>query len=142
MRPDLLTGIEDAASNKHMSGAKAIYRGVSKRSCPSKSDSSYIINAHLGTDIIVISKAYWIQISGASILAVKDLSSPSCDVGRKSSIVYDDLDKVEEIGSLIRGHPVREMDNYVLDASKSTPSVRTAIILPPIIYGKGQGPGN
>lgn len=34
------------------------------------------------------------------------------------------------------------MDNYVLDASKNTPSVKTALVLPPIIYGKGEGPGN
>lgn len=34
------------------------------------------------------------------------------------------------------------MDNYLLDVSKTTPNVRTAIVLPPIIYGKGEGPGN
>lgn len=86
--------------------------------------------------------AYWIQITGASALAIKDLSSPSYDVGRESSAVHDDLDGVEAIRSLIRAHPSREMDNYVLDASKATPSIRTALILPPIIYGKGEGPGN
>lgn len=88
------------------------------------------------------SPAYWIQISGASALAIEDLSSPSYDVGRESSAVYDDLDGVGAIRSLIRAHPVREMDNYVLDASKTTASLKTALVFPPIIYGKGEGPGN
>ena len=34
------------------------------------------------------------------------------------------------------------MDNYVLQASKEAPSVKTALVFPPIIYGKGEGPGN
>lgn len=86
--------------------------------------------------------AYWVQISGASALAVKELSSPSYDVGLPSSVVYDDLEGIDEIRSLIRAHPVRAMDNYLLDVSKTTPNVKTAIVLPPIIYGKGEGPGN
>lgn len=75
-------------------------------------------------------------------MAIEDLSSPSYDIGRESSAVYDDLDGVDAIRSLIRSHPVREMDNYVLNASNATPSVKTALVLPPIIYGKGEGPGN
>jgi nucleoside-diphosphate-sugar epimerase len=81
-------------------------------------------------------------MSGASALAIKDLSSPSYDVGRPSSTVYDDLDGVGDIRTLIRDHPAREIDNYLLDVSKTTPNIRTAIVFPPIIYGKGEGPGN
>ena len=88
------------------------------------------------------STAYWVQISGASALAVKDLSSPSYDVGLPSSTIYDDLDGIADIRSLIRAHPVREMDNYILDVKKTSPFIKTAIILPPIIYGKGEGPVN
>ena len=126
-----------------MGGAKAIYRGLSKRTSPcmcipSRKPAIY----RSGANINVFVTAYWIQITGASALAVKDLSSPSYDVGRESSDVYDDLDGIDAIRSLIRAHPSREMDNYVLDTSKATPSVRTALVLPPIIYGKGEGPGN
>jgi nucleoside-diphosphate-sugar epimerase len=32
------------------------------------------------------------------------------------------------------------MDNYILDVQKTTPSVRTALVLAPMIYGKGEGP--
>lgn len=85
---------------------------------------------------------YWVQISGASVLGVKDLSSPSYDVGRPSSTVYDDLDGVDAIRTLIRDHPVRAIDNYLLDVSKTTPNIKTALVFSPIIYGKGEGPVN
>lgn len=81
-----------------------------------------------------------IQISGASLLPVKDLSSPSFKPGEPSSEVWDDLDGVSSILDLIRSHDSRVVDNYILKIAKETPSIKTALVLPPIIYGKGQGP--
>lgn len=81
-----------------------------------------------------------IQISGASLLPVKDLSSPSFKPGEPSDAVYDDLDDVSSILDLIRGHESRAVDNYILKIAQETPSIKTAIVFPPIIYGKGQGP--
>ncbi|KAF4120786.1 Nucleoside-diphosphate-sugar epimerase [Geosmithia morbida] len=83
---------------------------------------------------------YWVQISGASLLAARDLASPDYDVGLPSSKVYDDLEGRDEVRSLIRDHPSREIDNYLLDVGSQTPQVKTAIVFPPIIYGKGDGP--
>ena len=42
----------------------------------------------------------------------------------------------------MRDHPSRAMDNYVLDMAASTPTVHTALVLPGIIYGEGEGPVN
>jgi nucleoside-diphosphate-sugar epimerase len=81
-----------------------------------------------------------IQISGASLLPVKDLSSPSFKPGEPSNEVWDDLDGVSSILDLIRSHDSRVVDNYILKIAKETPSIKTALVLPPIIYGKGQGP--
>uniref|UniRef100_A0A0D2XBR5 NAD-dependent epimerase/dehydratase domain-containing protein n=1 Tax=Fusarium oxysporum (strain Fo5176) TaxID=660025 RepID=A0A0D2XBR5_FUSOF len=89
---------------------------------------------------ISILDRYLIQISGASLLPVKDLSSPSFKPGEPSSEVWDDLDGVSSILDLIRSHDSRVVDNYILKIAKETPSIKTALVLPPIIYGKGQGP--
>lgn len=81
-------------------------------------------------------------MSGASLLAVKDASSPTYEVGLPSSKIFDDVEDAEEIRTLIRDHPQREIDNYLLGVSKTTPQIHTALIFPPIIYGKAEGPVN
>ncbi|RGP76564.1 hypothetical protein FLONG3_5226 [Fusarium longipes] len=109
----------NVASNKHISSLQAIHRGLKKQ--PS---------------------AYLIQISGASLLPVKDLASPSFKPGEPSNIVWDDLDGVSSIQDLIRSHESRVVDNYILKIAQETPSIKVANVAPPIIYGKGQGPIN
>lgn len=47
-----------------------------------------------------------------------------------------------EIQSVIRKHPSRAVDNYILDTAASEPSIKTALVFPPIIYGVGEGPVN
>ncbi|KAM5358599.1 hypothetical protein ACJZ2D_015144 [Fusarium nematophilum] len=106
------------ASNRHLESVQAIHRGLQKRS-----------------------SAYWIQISGASALAAGELASGSFQPGEASDAVFDDLDGISSIRTLIKAHEkARAVDNYVLDAALQTPSIKTALVLPPIIYGKGQGP--
>ncbi|SPJ72120.1 related to nucleoside-diphosphate-sugar epimerase [Fusarium torulosum] len=107
----------NVASNKHISSLQAIHRGLQKRQ-----------------------SGYLIQISGASLLPVRDLASPSFKPGEPSDEVWDDLDGVSSIQDLIRTNDSRVVDNYILKAAKETPSIKTALVLPPIIYGKGQGP--
>lgn len=34
------------------------------------------------------------------------------------------------------------MDNYILDVAARNPSIKTALVWPPVIYGTGEGPGN
>ncbi|KAF4462619.1 nucleoside-diphosphate-sugar epimerase [Fusarium albosuccineum] len=107
------------ASNKHIDSVQAIHRGLQKRQSPS----------------------YWVQISGASGLAAGELASPSFKPGEPSNDVWDDLDGVSSIRDLLRAHEKsRVVDNYILNAAKQTPSIKTALVLPPIIYGKGEGP--
>ncbi|KAK7431306.1 hypothetical protein QQZ08_002077 [Neonectria magnoliae] len=99
---------------------QAIHRGLAKRASPS----------------------FWVQISGASALAAGELASPSFKPGSASSQVYDDVDDIASIRSLVRAHPSRVVDNYLLDVAKQNPSIKTALVLPPIIYGAGEGPVN
>lgn len=82
---------------------------------------------------------YWIQVSGASVLSVPEIQNRS--FGEPSSKVYDDLDNVKEVTDLISQYSsVRALDNYILGLPRSSSSLRTAIVFPPIIYGQGRGP--
>ncbi|KAK7417232.1 hypothetical protein QQX98_004666 [Neonectria punicea] len=115
-----LTVLVDLATNNHLGSFQAIHRGLAKRTSPS----------------------FWVQISGASALAAGELASPSFKPGSASSQVYDDVDGIASIRSLVRAHPSRVVDNYLLDVAKQNPSIKTALVLPPIIYGAGEGPVN
>ncbi|RYP71392.1 hypothetical protein DL769_004700 [Monosporascus sp. CRB-8-3] len=110
------------AANKHMKSVESIHRGLTKRKSPAP--------------------AYWIQISGASGLAAPELTSPSFAPGSASSVVYDDLTGIDDIRALVRAHPSRAVDNYLLDVAAQTPSIKTALVWPPVIYGAGEGPVN
>ncbi|RYP44542.1 hypothetical protein DL768_008991 [Monosporascus sp. mg162] len=85
---------------------------------------------------------YWIQISGASGLAAPELASPSFAPGSASSVVYDDLTGIEDIRALVRAYLSRAVNNYLLDVAAQTPSIKTALVWPPVIYGAGEGPVN
>lgn len=54
----------------------------------------------------------------------------------------DDLEGIDDLMKLIKSFPQRAVDNYVIDVAQSTPHVKTAIVLGPIIYGEGRGPVN
>lgn len=60
--------------------------------------------------------------------------------GEESSKVYDDWEGVAEVTSLPDAAPHRLNDKLILGADG--PSLRTAIVCPPTIYGLGRGPGN
>ncbi|KAF4974551.1 hypothetical protein FZEAL_8575 [Fusarium zealandicum] len=103
-------------------------------------DDSDLIEQEASQASIVLT--YWVQVSGASLLAVKELASDSFKPGQASSEVFDDLDDASAIHSLIRENPSRAIDNYILDVANKSPSIKTALFFPPIIYGLGEGPGN
>lgn len=84
--------------------------------------------------------AHWIQISGASALAAAELADKNRIPGSPSSIVFDDLDGVTAIHDVIKKHPNRAVDNYVLAVAENSHHIHTALVIPPIIYGKGEGP--
>ncbi|KAH8680639.1 hypothetical protein BX600DRAFT_444838 [Xylariales sp. PMI_506] len=106
----------------HLASVQSIHRGLAKK------ESS--------------GPVYWIQVSGASALAAAELASPTFVPGQGSDVVYDDIADEEELVKLIKAHPSRAVDNYILNVSSESPKVKTALVFPPIIYGRGEGPGN
>ncbi|KAK2590269.1 hypothetical protein QQS21_012050 [Conoideocrella luteorostrata] len=110
------------AATGHLGSVKAIHKGLASRRAAAP--------------------AYWIQVSGASALAAGELASSSFIPGSASSTVFDDFDGVGDIQTLIRKHPSRAVDNYILDTASKEANIRTALVFPPIIYGEGEGPVN
>ncbi|KAF7549351.1 hypothetical protein G7Z17_g6437 [Cylindrodendrum hubeiense] len=85
---------------------------------------------------------YWIQISGASALAAAELADQTRSPGTGTDIVWNDLDGIDAIRSIIKDHPSRAVDNYMLSVADETSHIKSAIVMPPIIYGRGRGPIN
>ncbi|ORY65127.1 uncharacterized protein BCR38DRAFT_391229 [Pseudomassariella vexata] len=112
------------AAAGHLKGVEAIHKGLLKRSS--------------------VKPAYWIQISGASALAAAELASPSFTPGSPSDAIFDDVSDITKLRDLIRAHPGRAVDNYMLNvaAGADNSKIKTAVVYPPIIYGLGQGPVN
>ncbi|KAJ5660468.1 hypothetical protein N7507_006919 [Penicillium longicatenatum] len=82
---------------------------------------------------------YWLHTGGTGILTFED--SDSGIYGNKSEKVYDDWDKVEELLTLPDHAFHRNVDQLVLEAgSKHADVLKTALICPPTIYGRGRGP--
>ncbi|KAJ5281636.1 hypothetical protein N7478_007008 [Penicillium angulare] len=107
--------VVNAASNKHIPSIEAIVRGLGSRPKP----------GHL------------IQVSGASILSIPDIVNKKFGEGPGKS--YDDLNDADEIREIIKQNAAtRVVDNHVINVS----GVKTALVFPPIIYGKGNGPVN
>ncbi|KIX04973.1 uncharacterized protein Z518_05845 [Rhinocladiella mackenziei CBS 650.93] len=80
---------------------------------------------------------YWIQISGATVVAAAEIKAGR--FGEASDKSYDDLRDEKEVGSLISANPARVVDNL---ASQEPTTVRTALVVGPLIYGEGSGPVN
>ncbi|CAG8896905.1 unnamed protein product [Penicillium egyptiacum] len=103
-----------AASNKHLASVKAIANGLAGRQ-----------------------NAYYIQVTGASVLAGPEVDNNS--YGEPSDQIIDDLDNAADLRDIIRAYKDRRVvDNYILDLGSGGP--KTAIIFPPIIFGIGKGP--
>lgn len=81
--------------------------------------------------------AHWIQISGASVLSVADIERNR--YGEPAEKSYDDLKDANDLRDIIhKNSTARAVDEYLLGVT----GTKTAIIFPPIIYGKGNGPVN
>lgn len=104
-----------------MPAAEAIIRGLARREAQTP--------------------AFLIHTSGTMILAWETIKEETW--GETRSKVYNDWDGVSELTSLPDGADHRHVDKVVLDASQSYPGkIKTAIVCPPTIYGKGRGPDN
>ena len=60
--------------------------------------------------------------------------------GEPPSTMWNDLNGISSILSTIQAHPSREMDNYILSLDSTI--IRTGLVVGPLIYGHGEGPGN
>lgn len=81
---------------------------------------------------------FYIHTSGNSLLMVADMDRQI--MGEASSKIYDDWEGIGEVTSLPDHAPHRITDKIVIEAD--SPQVKTAIVCPPTIYGRGRGPGN
>ncbi|KAF5559831.1 nucleoside-diphosphate-sugar epimerase [Fusarium napiforme] len=111
------------AATGHLKSVQTIYETLSKRPESAK-------------------PPYYIQISGASALAAGELADKSRVFGTGSDVIYNDLTGIDSIKSLIKQYPSRAVDNYIFAVSEQSSNVKTALVVPPIIYGQGRGPGN
>ncbi|XPS81320.1 hypothetical protein M3J07_013284 [Ascochyta lentis] len=108
------------AATGHAESAKAIAEGLQARQNETRRPS------------------YWIQISGATVYPVDEIVSGR--YGYATDDIYDDLKDQERILSIIQKNPKRVVENLVLSQTPS--SVKTALIVGPLIYGVGRGPVN
>ncbi|KAE8146809.1 hypothetical protein BDV25DRAFT_143342 [Aspergillus avenaceus] len=105
-----------AAASNHIESAEAVFRGLSD---PTREKTGY-----------------WIQVSGATLLSAPEIEKGV--FGEPSEKIYGDIDNEEDIKSIIRQYSAkRVVDSFILN-SPSSP--KTAVVVPPIIYGQGQGP--
>ncbi|PLB52556.1 NAD(P)-binding protein [Aspergillus steynii IBT 23096] len=110
------TVFHSAASDDHVPSAQAILQGLGRRAANGP--------------------AYYIHTSGGFALAAATLATGK--YGERFDKIYDDWDHVDELTSLPDHAPHRKVDKVVLAADPS--KVRTAIVAPAVIYGKGRGP--
>ncbi|KAF7872765.1 uncharacterized protein EAF02_008836 [Botrytis sinoallii] len=112
--------LHTADSSDHEIAAKAIATGLAKGHSPSN-------------------PGYWLHLSGTGILCWKDMETQTYGEA-PSQPPYDDLSGVSQLTSLPDSAFHRAIDKLVLSAG--SPSLKTAIVCPPTIYGHGRGPGN
>ncbi|KKY27172.1 putative nad dependent epimerase dehydratase family protein [Diplodia seriata] len=115
------------AATSHLPSVKAIHEGLKKHRDASK-------------------PAYWLQISGATLLACGEIASKTFGEPPSSSSAptYTALDS-NAIWAQAKQYPSRTVDNYIREIAESSSSsaiIQTALLVGPIIFGAGRGPGN
>ncbi|EWY79801.1 hypothetical protein FOYG_17090 [Fusarium oxysporum NRRL 32931] len=108
--------IHTAFSDEHQPSAEAIAKALAQR----QSDRP----------------AYWLHTSGFLSLASESLTTKV--FGDRLDKVYDDWDGLNELTSHPDHVPHRHVEKVVLAAGSDV--VKTAIISPSVVYGKGRGP--
>ncbi|KAI1089873.1 NAD(P)-binding protein [Rostrohypoxylon terebratum] len=83
---------------------------------------------------------YWIHLCGTGILTWYDADNKRYGQAPLPEQKYHDIDDIDRILSLPDTAIHRDVDKIVLGAN--SPSVKTLIVGPPTIYGKGRGPLN
>ena len=62
--------------------------------------------------------------------------------GNSSPLQYDDVNDQKKLRQIIRKHKNQLVDNQVLDVAERSSSVKSALVIPSLIYGRGRGPIN
>lgn len=116
----LTPNVADLAHAAHQESVKAIIKGLSAHD-PSR-------------------PGFFIHTSGTGVLLGDDIKANTFGIARDR--VYNDLADVAEVTSLPE-NPLRAVDKLVLTAgTEQCDLIKTAIVCPPTIYGKGRGPCN
>jgi len=109
------------ANADHPGAAEAIVKGLAAQSKPT----------------------FLIHTSGTGILLYDDFERLRSFGEKLGEKVFDDLEGVSEVTSLPDASAHREVDKIILEAGTTlADKVKTAIVCPPTIYGKGRGPDN
>ncbi|KAL0935104.1 nucleoside-diphosphate-sugar epimerase [Colletotrichum truncatum] len=112
--------LHTADSSDHEGSAKAISKGLVEGHSPSR-------------------PGYWLHVGGTGILTYFD--SVKKTFGEPDEKVFNDLEGVDELVNLPDDAFHRNVDKIVLEAgAKHSDRVKTAVVCPPTIYGKGRGP--
>lgn len=77
-------------------------------------------------------------MTGASMFSIPDVKNGT--LGEAPKEKFNDLKDSDKIRSIIQENTNRKVDHLVL--AQDPKSVKTALIIGPLIYGTGQGPGN
>ncbi|PNS15269.1 hypothetical protein CAC42_8270 [Sphaceloma murrayae] len=85
---------------------------------------------------------FWIHVSGTGLLTFEDIKNET--YGKEGGEVFDDWEGIERVTDEIPDEARhRRIDKIVLAAGEqSAGKVKTAIVSPSCIYGKGRGKGN
>ncbi|GLA88879.1 hypothetical protein AtubIFM56815_003345 [Aspergillus tubingensis] len=117
-RADIIIHTADAAD--HLGAAKAIAQGA--------------LEGHTEERPV-----YWLHTSGAGIFSFSDTENKV--YGEKGEKIYDDVQDIHEIVSFPDHAFHRDVDKAVLEAGSVRPGVlKTAIVSPVTVYGRGRGP--
>ncbi|PYI29190.1 nucleoside-diphosphate-sugar epimerase [Aspergillus indologenus CBS 114.80] len=114
--------LHTADASDHAGAANAIATGLAKGHTPQN-------------------PGYWLHTGGTGILTYADTDREVFGAG--SDKVYDDWDGVDELLHLPAHAFHRNVDEIVLETgAKRGDVVKTALVCPPTIYGRGRGPSS
>lgn len=114
--------VHTADSSDNLPSAKAIAKGLAKGHTSEK-------------------PGYWIHVCGTGMLQWYDWDNERYGQSPLPEQKYHDIDDIERILTLPHHAFHRDCDEIVLSANQ-TPSIKTLIVGPPLIYGPGRGPLN
>ena len=121
--PSLLESTDAADASDHEGAAKAIAAGLAKGHSKSR-------------------PGYWLHTGGTGILTYTDSKDNFAGLGTWTDKEYNDLSGIEELTTLPDEAFHRNVDKIVLETGiqHDANGVKTIIVCPPTIYGKGRGP--